>query len=56
MDPQIRRRRTQDAIKRNFLLESLNQPMILVFEDLHHPPTCSLHFVEWKVAANIGRP
>ena len=35
MDPQIRRRRTQDAIKRILLRESLNQPLMLVFEDLH---------------------
>jgi tetratricopeptide (TPR) repeat protein len=35
MDPQIRRRRTREALKRIFLRESLNQPLILVFEDLH---------------------
>jgi class 3 adenylate cyclase/tetratricopeptide (TPR) repeat protein len=35
MDPQIRRRRTHDAIKRVLLRESLNQPLILMFEDLH---------------------
>jgi len=35
MDGQIRRRRTQDAIKRILLRESLNQPLMLVFEDLH---------------------
>src|ERR1044071_3093829 len=35
MDPQIRRRRTFEALKRLFLRESLNQPLILVFEDLH---------------------
>ncbi|MBI3303806.1 MAG: AAA family ATPase, partial [Deltaproteobacteria bacterium] len=35
MDPQIRRRRTFDAIKRLLLRESLNQPVILIFEDLH---------------------
>jgi class 3 adenylate cyclase/predicted ATPase len=35
MDPQIRRRRTFDAIKKLFLRESLNQPLILLFEDLH---------------------
>jgi class 3 adenylate cyclase len=35
MDPQIRRRRTQDALKRMLLRESLNQPLIVVFEDLH---------------------
>ena len=35
MDPQIRRRRTFEALKRLFLRESLNQPVILIFEDLH---------------------
>jgi len=35
MEPQIRRRRMHDAIKRILLRESLNQPMMLIFEDLH---------------------
>ena len=35
MDPQIRRRRTFEAVKRLILRESLNQPLILIFEDLH---------------------
>ncbi len=35
MDAQIRRRRTQDALKRILLRESLNQVVILVVEDLH---------------------
>src|SRR3989442_11310524 len=35
MDPQIRRRRSFEALKRLFLRESLNQPLILIFEDLH---------------------
>src|SRR5437867_5652158 len=35
MDPQIRRQRTFAALKRLFLRESLNQPVILIFEDLH---------------------
>ncbi len=35
MDQQIRRRRTLDAIKRLLLRESLSQPLILIFEDLH---------------------
>ncbi|MBV8357653.1 MAG: AAA family ATPase, partial [Deltaproteobacteria bacterium] len=35
MDPQIRRRRTLDAIKRILLRESLNQPLMIIFEDLH---------------------
>jgi class 3 adenylate cyclase/predicted ATPase len=35
MDPQIRRRRTFDAMKKLLLRESLNQPLVLIFEDLH---------------------
>ena len=35
MDAQIRRRRTFEALKRLFFRESLNQPLILIFEDLH---------------------
>jgi class 3 adenylate cyclase/tetratricopeptide (TPR) repeat protein len=35
MDAQIRRRRTFEALKKLFLRESLNQPLILICEDLH---------------------
>jgi class 3 adenylate cyclase/tetratricopeptide (TPR) repeat protein len=35
MDAQIRRRRTHVALKRILLRESLNQPLMVVFEDLH---------------------
>jgi tetratricopeptide (TPR) repeat protein len=35
MDGQVKKRRTLDAIKRIVLRESLNQPLIVVFEDLH---------------------
>lgn len=35
MDAQVRRRRTFEALKRLLLRESLNQPLILIFEDLH---------------------
>jgi tetratricopeptide (TPR) repeat protein len=35
MDPQIKRRRTLEAIKRILLRESLNQPLMVIFEDLH---------------------
>jgi predicted ATPase len=34
MDPRIKRRRTLDAIKRIILRESLNQPTVVIFEDL----------------------
>src|SRR5439155_6758565 len=35
MDPQVNQRRTMEAIKRIVLRESLNQPLMLVLEDLH---------------------
>jgi len=35
MDPNIKRRRTLEAVKRVLLRESLNQPLIVLFEDLH---------------------
>ncbi|HLW69308.1 MAG TPA: adenylate/guanylate cyclase domain-containing protein [Candidatus Binataceae bacterium] len=35
MDPQIKRQRTLDAIKRIVLRESLQQPVVVIFEDLH---------------------
>jgi predicted ATPase len=35
MDVQIRRRRTQEGLKRIFIRESLQQPLIMIFEDLH---------------------
>ena len=33
--PQLRSRRTQEALKRILLRESINQPLIVIFEDLH---------------------
>ncbi len=35
VDAQIRRQRTFEALKKLFLRESLNQPLVLIFEDLH---------------------
>lgn len=35
MDPQIRRKRILEAIKRLLVRESLNRPLIIIFEDLH---------------------
>jgi class 3 adenylate cyclase/tetratricopeptide (TPR) repeat protein len=35
MDAQIRLRRTREAIKRIIIRESLEQPLVLIFEDLH---------------------
>ena len=46
MDAQIRRRRTFDALKKLFLRESLNQPLILIFEDLHWIDTETQGFLD----------
>ena len=46
MDAQVRRRRTFDALKRLFLRESLNQPLILIFEDLHWIDTETQGFLD----------
>ena len=35
MDAQARARRTLESVKRILLRESLNQPLLLMFEDLH---------------------
>src|SRR5216683_1934301 len=35
MDGQVKKRRTLEAIKRIILRESLNQPLMVIFEDLH---------------------
>ena len=35
MDGKVKKRRTLEAIKRILLRESLNQPLIVIFEDLH---------------------
>jgi class 3 adenylate cyclase len=35
MDGQLKKRRTLEAIKRVLLRESLNQPLMVIFEDLH---------------------
>jgi len=35
MDPSIRRRRTREAVKSLIVRESMNQPLIVIFEDLH---------------------
>ncbi len=35
MDPQIRRQRALEAVKRVLVRETLNQPCVLLFEDLH---------------------
>jgi class 3 adenylate cyclase/predicted ATPase len=35
MTPQVRRRRMLDALRRIIIRESLNHPLVLIFEDLH---------------------
>jgi class 3 adenylate cyclase/tetratricopeptide (TPR) repeat protein len=35
MDPHVKRRRTLDAVKHILIRESLNQPLMVIFEDLH---------------------
>jgi predicted ATPase len=35
MDPQIRRQRTLEAVKKVLVRETLDQPCVLIFEDLH---------------------
>jgi class 3 adenylate cyclase len=45
MDSQIRKRRTLEAIKRLLIRASLNQPLILIFEDLHWLDTETLAFL-----------
>jgi class 3 adenylate cyclase/tetratricopeptide (TPR) repeat protein len=35
MDSQVKKRRTMEAIKRILLHESINQPLMVIFEDLH---------------------
>ena len=44
-DPKLRRRRTVDAVKRLFLMESRRQPLLLVIEDLHWLDRESLLFL-----------
>ncbi len=44
MDRQLRKQRTLDAIKRVLVRESLAQPLLVIFEDLHWFDTESLEF------------
>jgi len=46
MDPQIRRRRTLEAVKRVLLRETLDQPCVLIFEDLHWIDTETQAFLD----------
>jgi class 3 adenylate cyclase/tetratricopeptide (TPR) repeat protein len=51
MDPQIRQRRTLEAVKRLLLRESFNQPLIVIFEDLHWIDAGTQAFVNLLVDA-----
>jgi len=51
MDPQVRRKRTQEAIKRILLGESLNQPLVIIFEDLHWIDSETQEFLNCMVDA-----
>jgi len=53
MDAQIRKRRTLDGLKRLLLRESLNQPLIVIFEDLHWIDEETLAFLN-LLADSIG--
>src|SRR5262249_26389219 len=46
MDAKIRRRRTLEVLKKLFFRESLNQPLILIFEDLHWIDTETQGFLD----------
>jgi class 3 adenylate cyclase/tetratricopeptide (TPR) repeat protein len=50
-DPQARRRRTLEAVKRLLLRESLNQPLLIIFEDLHWIDGASQAFLNLLVEA-----
>jgi tetratricopeptide (TPR) repeat protein len=53
MDGQIRKRRTLEAIKRIILRESLNQPLMVIFEDLHWIDEATQEFLN-LLADSIG--
>jgi tetratricopeptide (TPR) repeat protein len=49
MDAQIRRRRTLEAVKRIIIRESLKQPLVVIFEDLHWIDAESQDFMDLLV-------
>jgi class 3 adenylate cyclase/tetratricopeptide (TPR) repeat protein len=53
MEQSIRRDRTRDAVKRLLLRESMNQPLMLIFEDLHWIDDESRAFLD-ALADSIG--
>src|SRR6201993_1828762 len=53
MDGQIRKRRTLEAIQRILLRESINQPLMVIFEDLHWIDEATQEFLD-LLADSIG--
>jgi predicted ATPase len=53
MDPEIKQRRTLDAIKRIVISESLRQPTIVIFEDLHWVDSRTQEFLD-LLADSLG--
>jgi predicted ATPase len=53
MDGQIRKRRTLESIKRILLRESINQPLMVIFEDLHWIDEQTQEFIN-LLADSIG--
>ena len=53
MDGQLKKRRTLEAIKRILLRESLNQPLMVIFEDLHWIDEATQEFLN-LLADSIG--
>jgi class 3 adenylate cyclase len=53
MDGQLKKRRTLEAIKRILLRESLNQPLMAIFEDLHWIDEATQEFLN-LLADSIG--
>jgi class 3 adenylate cyclase len=53
MDGQIKKRRTLETVKRILLRESLNQPLIVIFEDLHWIDEATQDFLN-LLADSIG--
>ena len=56
MDAQIRRTRTFEALKKLFLRESLNQPVILICEDLHWIDTETQGVLDTLAESVVGAP
>ena len=56
MDPQIRKRRSLETIKRILLRESINQPLMVIFEDLHWIDSETQALLNLLVDANCECP